>query len=46
MTLKPLYDAKDMGYHIGVLQATKAGEPVYKKIGFKDYCTLHVLKLE
>jgi len=44
MTLIPLLDAREMGYTIGVLQASQAGEPVYRKIGFKEYCKFHVCK--
>ncbi|MHB1485416.1 MAG: GNAT family N-acetyltransferase [Saccharofermentanales bacterium] len=44
MTIKPLSDARDMGYNIGVLQASQAGEPVYKKIGFEEYCKFIVFK--
>jgi predicted acetyltransferase len=46
MVLKPLYDAKSLGYEIAVLQATRAGESVYKKIGFKEYSLLNVLNIE
>ncbi len=46
MVIKPLADAKDLGYEIAVLQATRAGEPVYRKIGFNEYSTLHILNIE
>ena len=36
ITLAPLRDAKSMGFKYGVLQATRAGHPVYSKIGFED----------
>lgn len=45
MTLTPLLEAREMGCTIGVLQASAAGEPVYRKIGFKEYCRFHVCKL-
>jgi len=44
MTLMPLIDAHEMGYNIGVLQASQAGEPVYRKIGFEEYCRFGVFK--
>jgi predicted acetyltransferase len=37
MTQKPLLEAKKSGYRIGVLQASKMGNPVYLKMGFKEY---------
>ena len=33
-------DAKKAGYYIGVLDASKLGESVYRKIGFKEYCRI------
>ena len=44
MTVTPLLYAKDKGYNIGVLQASEAGEPVYRKIGFEEYCRFDVYK--
>lgn len=40
MTLTPLLHARDIGYRVGVLQATPLGERIYKKIGFEEYCRL------
>ncbi len=37
LTLAPMEDARQMEYGIAVLQASKMGEPVYRKIGFKSY---------
>lgn len=44
MTLIPLLYACNNGYKIGVLQASESGEPVYRKIGFKEYCRFTVYK--
>jgi GNAT superfamily N-acetyltransferase len=38
ITKKPLDAAREMGYRAGTLQASKMGEPVYKRMGFKEYC--------
>ena len=38
LTLQPLLDAREMGYHYGVLHASNMGEPVYKKMGFETIC--------
>lgn len=37
ITQKPLKDARKLGYRIGTLQASPMGEPVYLKMGFKEY---------
>lgn len=36
ITLQPLLDARDQGYHIGVLFATRMGLPVYRRLGFRE----------
>ena len=35
ISLKPLLDARDMGYHYAVLFSTEMGIPVYERIGFR-----------
>jgi len=38
MTAIPLFEAREQGYHVGILQASSMGLPVYKKMGFKEVC--------
>ena len=38
MTVVPLLEARQLGYKVGILQASAMGYPVYQKIGFKDIC--------
>jgi ribosomal protein S18 acetylase RimI-like enzyme len=40
LTLKPLQDAREMGYRIGVLQSSEMGFNVYKKLGFRHLCQI------
>jgi len=40
LTLKPLHDAREMGYRIGVLQSSEMGYGVYKKLGFRHLCQI------
>lgn len=35
-----LIDACDMGYYIGVLEASSLGEKLYRKLGFQKYCDI------
>ncbi len=46
MTIVPLLHAREIGYKIGVLQASVPGEPVYRKIGFEEYCRFHVYRYQ
>lgn len=36
MTRMPLLEAKEMGYNVGILQASAMGYPVYKRLGFQE----------
>jgi GNAT superfamily N-acetyltransferase len=38
MTRIPLLAARQQGYHIGTLQASSIGHPVYQRMGFHDVC--------
>ena len=38
VTQKALKDGRALGYRVGILQASKMGEPVYRRMGFKEVC--------
>jgi GNAT superfamily N-acetyltransferase len=38
MTVIPLLEARQLGYRIGILQASDMGYPLYRKIGFQEMC--------
>ncbi len=40
LTLQPLLDARDMGYHIGTLQSSDMGFKIYQKLGFRSICEM------
>ncbi|GHO79605.1 hypothetical protein KSD_73760 [Ktedonobacter sp. SOSP1-85] len=37
MTLTALHEARDLGYHVAVLQASKLGASMYRQMGFQDH---------
>ena len=42
ITQAPLLDARAIGYRVGILQASKLGYPVYRRIGFQDFGKMSV----
>jgi GNAT superfamily N-acetyltransferase len=40
VTLRPLHNAREMGYRIGVLQSSRLGFSVYQKLGFRHLCQI------
>jgi hypothetical protein len=42
VTLAPLLQARGIGYRIGILQASKLGHSVYRRLGFQDFGKLSV----
>jgi GNAT superfamily N-acetyltransferase len=42
ITLAPLIEARRLGYRIGILQASKQGYKVYRRLGFQDFGNLSV----
>ncbi len=45
VTFRPLHNAREMGYRIGVLQSSELGYNVYKKLGFRHLCQIEYFHL-
>ena len=44
MTLFPLHEARKLGYWIGVLGASEMGYPVYRRLGFREFCRIQIFE--
>jgi GNAT superfamily N-acetyltransferase len=40
VTLAALREARDLGYSVGVLGSSEMGYPVYRRLGFEEYCRI------
>jgi ribosomal protein S18 acetylase RimI-like enzyme len=40
ITLKPLQDAREMDYRVGILQSSEMGFNVYQRLGFRHLCQI------
>lgn len=45
LTLRPLHNARELGYRIGILQSSEMGFNVYKKLGFRHLCQIEYFYL-
>ncbi len=41
-TLAPLLEAREMGYRVGILGSSELGYPVYRRLGFREYCKIRI----
>jgi len=45
LTLQPLLEAREWGFRIGVLQSSKMGFNIYKRLGFRHLCQIEYFYL-
>ncbi len=45
VTLRALQNARELGYHIGILQSSDMGYNVYKRLGFRQLCQIEYFYL-
>ena len=45
LTLKPMQDAREMDYRVGVLQSSEMGFNLYQKLGFRHLCQIEYFYL-
>jgi len=46
MTLAPLHEARARGYAIATLSPSDMGLRIYQRIGFREYCQVHIYAFE
>src|SRR5579884_1670953 len=46
MTLAPLHEARARGYAIATLSPSDMGLRIYQRIGFREYCQIHIYAFE
>lgn len=44
ITRAALQDARERGYHVAVLSASKAGHSIYSRMGFRDFCRIEIFE--